>query len=147
MDIVYEASEVKQKLDIVTEGPVAVLSNGVVVANFSSPHKFNFEDGSVLEACDKELSQSLSLETVEETVEHYYGQGAHMVTLLFKMTECVLKRIDRMEREPGIDVILVPFPVLSCLREAGLLDRYRKVGTIRSANRQTKEASIDKFCR
>ena len=147
MDSVYQDSAVKEKLDIVTEGPVVVLSNGIVVANFSSPHPFNFEDGSILEACDSSLSQSLSLETVEETTEPFYGQGAHMVTLSFKMTECVEKRIDSMEREPGIDVILVPFPVLACLRSAGRLARYKKVGTIRSANRQTKEASIDKFCR
>ena len=147
MDIVYEASEVKQKLDIVTEGPVVVLSNGVVVANFSSPHKFNFEDGSILEACDSSLSQDLSLETVEEVTENFYGQGAHRVELSFKMTECVAQRIDRMEREPGIDVILVPFPVLECLRSAGMLDRYKKVGTIRCVDRQTKAVSIDKFCR
>ena len=47
---------------ITTQAPTAILSNGVGVANFSSPHPFNFTDGTVLDRCDSErVAAGLSL--------------------------------------------------------------------------------------
>ena len=34
--------------------PAVDLSNGICVANFSSPHPFTFEDGTVLPACEED---------------------------------------------------------------------------------------------
>ena len=43
------------------EMPITVLSNGIRVANFSSPHDFEFEDSSILKACSKERAEKLKI--------------------------------------------------------------------------------------
>ncbi len=47
------------------ETPMVELSNGLVVANFSSPHSFTFTTGEVLGACAGERAKALMLESEE----------------------------------------------------------------------------------
>lgn len=50
---------------------IVTLSNGLRVANFSSPHDFNFTDGSILPTVDAEKSKRLSMESIETVIAPY----------------------------------------------------------------------------
>ena len=56
-------------------GQITKLSNGLKVGNFSSPHPFTFEDGSVIPAVNNNDSQRLKVnfnETVIQTDKLMY---------------------------------------------------------------------------
>jgi len=125
--------------------PTVKLSNGIVVANFSSPHSFKFEDGSILEACNKEQAEQGTLEKAE--IEKKWKKGLIAVQPRFRIPTSVLGVLNELDNIDEIDVVLVPLPVLLCLRENGLIDTFQKVGTILVKDRMTKEICINKFCR
>jgi len=125
--------------------PIARLSTGLVVANFSSPHKFNFDDGTVLGACSPERAKLSMLESVEVVVG---GDDLHdMINLELIMSDDVRAAIDaaRTQRdEDGVDVIIVPFPVLNAMADCGL--DATGFATIRIVDRVAKVASSRRFC-
>lgn len=124
------------------------LSNGVRVANFSSPHSFNFEDGNILPACDPERVKVGSLEKSEE--ENPFPGLEDVVTAVipkFLLTQVIRDSLHELHTDAGVDVVLIPFPVLNCLRESGELAHFYKCATISVKDRQTKEIFIDRFCR
>lgn len=123
--------------------PVITLSNGVRVANFSSPHSFKFVDGSELPACSDERAQETKLEAVEKKVANPYCAVID-IHLDWKVTRYVVSEMQRLQGRDDIDVILVPFPVMTALKNAGLDPGKARV--IRVADRVTKEIFIDKFC-
>lgn len=122
--------------------PKVSLSNGLRVANFSSPHAFTFEDGSVLEACAPERAKALMLESVETEVQNPGGWVD--ISLEWKLSDEVSDALIELEQDDEVDIFLVPFPVMTALKEAG-----RDVGkarVIRVKDRVTKEIHIDRFC-
>jgi hypothetical protein len=124
--------------------PQTTLSNGIVVANFSSPHTFNFEDGSVIERCDSDRVKLGSLKATE--VESEGIKGTIDINLKFELSESVEQLLNEAEKS-GVDIYIVPFPVLGAIKEAGRLKEFPKARVIRVKNRETKEIFIDKFCR
>jgi len=164
---------------VISTAPVVTLSNGLRVANFSSPHPFNFEDGSVLEACQPDRVAAGALEREEETrpwgmwdrddivavVPYRSRPGAAAcrpmwdrddivaVVPKFSLSEQVWNLLVDLEKDNGVDIVLIPFPVLEALRNARredgrqLLQELTKVGTICVKDRQTKEIHINRFCR
>jgi hypothetical protein len=127
--------------------PVAVLKSGLTVGNFSSPHAFTFEDETVLAGCDPERCRALSLKE-EEVESSFLGDarmyGAIAVTPRFVLTEEIRQALMKASYEA--DLVLVSFPTLAALKEAGELDNFLSVCTIR-ADRLTKKVSTTKFCR
>ena len=118
------------------------LTSGLVVANMSSPHPFTFTTGETLPACSPEEAQALKLDAVE--VERPGVKGTIDIELTFKLNDVVRARLDELEALPGIDIVLVPFPVMEALKREG-----RPVGkcrVIRTADRVTKAIFPDKFC-
>jgi hypothetical protein len=140
--------------------PVVHLSNGLRVVNFSSPHPFNFVDGSELAACSKDRSKALELGRKGD-IERPWQNALHAVkgevlavTPVFSITPAVEAELDALQECWDVDIILVPFPVLQLLREQSIgqdwphaMDRFSKVGTVIMADRITKAAAIDKFGR
>lgn len=127
--------------------PTATLSNNVRVANFSSPHPFNFVDGSTLEPCSKEQVQEGTLIKRELDAPFPNLQGVTAVTPQFEVSDLVLSVLDALQADPEVDVVIVPFPVAECLRAVNLLEKYSKCATVSVADRNTKAAHIDRFCR
>ena len=136
-------------MDTAVSAPGVTLSNGVSVVNFSSPHPFNFEDGSVLEACSKERVVLGTLDREDE--ESPFGIGRMVVVTavrpVFKVTELIMDELERLNSDPEIDVILTPVPVVDALRQQGDLSRLYKVATVCVKDRISKEIFIDRFCR
>lgn len=142
---------------IVFEPVIATLSNGLRVANFSSPHSFEFEDGSVLPAVSEESCKKLSMDANEDIYKYpKYGiedkLGAVYISILlsFKSNPNVDEAIDYWLNRNDIDIVIVPLPVITMLRNTMNWDNdmiyHSPFRTIRIADRITKKICIDKFC-
>ena len=121
--------------------PIITLSNGIKVANFSSPHVFNFTDGSVLPACEGARSKGLMLRQTEEEAPHPSGKWVD-IKLSFQMSPEVEAALVAAH-DSQADIILVPFPVLGAVRADS---RFPRIRVIRSADRVKKTIHIDRFC-
>lgn len=132
-----------------------VLSNGLVVANFSSNHaKFNpesnvaftFEDGSQLLNVDANKSIALSLQMVDDSSPSSDGRY-NKVIKGFKLTPIIIDELEYLHSPEGpeleVDLILVPFPMLQALKNEGY--NYHKCCTA-SVDRSTGKCSIQDFC-
>jgi hypothetical protein len=124
--------------------PVITLSNGVRVANFSSPHTFTFVDGRVLPACSAARAQETKLEAIERTTANFHAIQALDIHLSWGMTNTIHRDLCALSVREDIDVVLVPFPVMTALKDAGIA--IGKARVIRVADRVTKMIHIDRFC-
>lgn len=139
--------------------PVVTLLNSLRVANFSSPHPFNFTTGEVLPACEKDRVIAGELICEEELTECRVNRESPLepgktirvenLQLTWRLTETIQRELTALECDSGVDIVLVPFPLLSALREAYGDDyrlHYPKVRVIRCADRITKAIYPDRFC-
>lgn len=127
------------------DAPTTTLTNGLRVANFSSPHPFTFEDQTVLEACDIERSRALSLISEEILTPNPANDRVYDVNLSFKVDPVSMRQLGWLEEQDDIDVVIVPLPVISALKAAGI--PLGKARTIRSVDRVKKICSCNKFCK
>ena len=130
--------------------PILTLSNGKKVANFSSPHSFTFEDGSVLEAVSPEKSRLLSMEATETASSSLLAHEGDTL-MSYKLTPMVLSEIDYWDKKYGmreVDVVYVPLIVLQAIHDHfghNLMMVY-PFRVIRIVDRVTKVCSIDTQC-
>lgn len=126
------------------------LTNGIIVVNFSSPHDFNFDDGSVLPACSAERARALSL--VAREIEHPSTSWVD-IELSFDLTADMRDELLRLflanEKQKQV-VVLVPLPVMQAMKAEFRWDAKRVRETpfrcVRSADRITKVIRHDRFC-
>lgn len=125
--------------------PSVKLSNGIRVANFSSPHSFEFVDGTVLPACPPERSRLLALDTQEVEIEVVQGELRFVdLTLKWEMSPVVRNELRRLDNADGYDIMLIPLPVMTAIKESGLtIGRCR---CIRRVDRVSNLIHIDRFC-
>lgn len=67
--------------------PWVWLSNGLIVANFSSPHSFRFTSGELLPACEEDRARGLMLDVTE--VETPNPRGWTDIELRFELSDVV----------------------------------------------------------
>jgi len=90
------------------------LSNGKKVGNFSSPHSFHFEDGTVLPAVSNFVSEKLKVTFIEEELEN--GD----IKLSFKLSDDVFAQMDEWKKlhlEELVDVVFCPLPMIVAIKE------------------------------
>lgn len=116
------------------------LTNGLKVMNFSSPHPFIFTDGSVLPAVDATTARALMLDAVE--IEMPNGNWTD-IELVFKLNNAVQVAVEQAQASDA-DIVLVPLPVLSAVKAAGL--PVGKLRVCRVADRVNKTICVDRFC-
>lgn len=126
------------------------LKNGLIVFNFSSPHQFVFDDGTILGACSPERARALMLEATETQVPYRLPKKWTDISLEFHMSEAVEQELNKLhgERFSDVDIILVPLPVLQCAKIVRLTrgsKLWPKIRCIRVADRATKTIFSDKF--
>lgn len=132
---------------MLSKAPTVTLSNGLVVANFSSPHNFVFEEGSILLACEKDRVEALSLEKIESTRFNITPNGSAVaVEIYFEITQVVLDELEALDKDPTINIILVPFPVLEAYKSSIGGVPPAKVYVVYMVDRVNKIASSRKFC-
>ena len=126
--------------------PVVTMTNGLRIGNFSSPHPFTFDDGTVLPACSAERANLSKLDTVE--IEKVGPSGKWTdIEISFKLNDGIRAEIAAAQKaaEEGlVDVVLIPFPVLQAMREAGVPVGALRV--MRNGDRVTKIVSSSRFC-
>jgi len=122
--------------------PAITLDNGLKVVNFSSPHSFTFDDNKVLPACNVGRMQSFSLKMEDKKVD------AGAFTALYKkfvLTDSIMEELDRIIVQ-GVDLIIVPFPMLAELAKLETAMPYSQMCCTASLDRATKVCSSSEFC-
>jgi hypothetical protein len=124
---------------------IVTLSNGKRVANFSSPHPFVFEDGSVLNAVSDSESEKLKVTFIEEELP----QGD--IKLSFKLSDDIKEEMEKFMNEffvDNLDVVFCPLPMITALKEEFSEQTIRSMPfrSIRVENRIKKLVSIHKQC-
>ena len=144
--------------------PIITLKNGLRIGNFSSPHPFTFTTGEVLPACSDERAKALMLKVEERETQHqgwtegYENKpGWTDIKITFSISEEVLEELGKLTtawRDDKFDILLVPFPVLTAVKQANswatncvASDALIFIRTIRSADRVTKVIHPDRFCK
>lgn len=117
--------------------------NSVKICNFSSPHEFRFVGGEILPACSSQIANLLKLDS-KEIEQPHTSLPIVDIKLSFEMTDCVKNAIQKLENDDNIDIILVPFPVMTALKESG--NNIGKCRVCRVSDRVTKTIYSDKFC-
>jgi|TARA_R100000781_G_C4075968_1_gene126097 hypothetical protein len=144
--------------------PITTLSNGIRVANFSSPHDFEFEDSSILKACSKERAEKLKIifnETIKtqkinakgydvKTKTWQSGIDIKNISLDFELSENVLNEMDNIIKlKDLVDIIIIPLPMLTALKKkythpkAIEISKYR---VIKMKSRTEKLVKINEWC-
>lgn len=128
------------------ERPIVELSNGKLVANFSSPHPFTFTDGNILPAKSKIESERLKVNFHEDTDTN--GD----VRLSFSLSNEVGYEIIywlRLYAENKINVVFCPLPMITALKNKNtMIDDLKKTPfrAVRMEDRMAKLVSIEKQC-
>ena len=144
------------------EFPIIRLYNGVNIMNFSSPHSYVFTTGEVLPACHADVAQRYALD--EDHKRHDRGVYSD-VLIKYNISEHIFKLLLDATIYQGIDIILVPYPVLDAwsamvrLESTSLpLDKIwdhditeaervlLKIRTCKFDDRVTKAIMSDEFC-
>ena len=145
------------------EMPITTLSNGIRVANFSSPHDFEFEDSSILKACSKERAEKLKIifnETIEtqkinakgydvKTKTWKSGIDIKNISLDFELSENVLNEMDNIIKlNDLVDIIIIPLPMLTALKKKypNISGKNTKYRVIKMKSRTEKLVKIDEWC-
>ena len=156
-------SIMKNNSDILesTRLKVVRLSNQLIVGNFSSPHPFTFDDGSVLDAVNDYDSERLKVIFNETVVAHkFFGPDANKgrvaplfktVSLDFSLTKDVLEEMEiweKMWKHNDVDVVLCPLVMIQALKANSNADSVADktpFRAVRLKDRIKKLASIDTF--
>ena len=101
---------------------IHTLTNGATVIT-TSPHQFKFSDGTTAEPQDKDLCEQLTLARTMTVASVIKGMKLNRVTMA--LNEVQLKLLGKMSA--SADIVLVPFPVLTALREQGVRDTFPNV--------------------
>lgn len=136
---------------------IITLSNGLKVANFSSPHEFKFEDGSLLPECTPEHSEKYKVSFIETlTPVNRFKEDEvqllfHDVELMFNLSSDVWSLIKHWKNFYFIglvDIVLIPMPMLVALKEQYDSEWIKQspFRVIRIEDRINKLVSISKFC-
>lgn len=122
---------------------VVELSNGKLVANFSSPHSFMFTDGMELPAKSEEDAERLKVTFIENL--HDNGD----VELSFDLSEDALYEMSLFEylyQQKEVDVVFCPLPMITALKDRGYNLKDSPFRAVRIEDRIKKLVSIEKQC-
>lgn len=127
------------------------LSNGLRIANFSSPHPFTFTDGSILPEVSIEEAERLKIDFIEQPYEHMTANGVNYndIELSFELSDEVLNEVGRWNekfRNRLVDIVLCPLPMITALKNDEVLLQATPFRAVRMGDRIKKLAEIDRFC-
>lgn len=121
----------------------ATTQAGLTICNFSSAHPFTLDDGTIIPACEAEWCRAMMLESHEDV--SFNGKW-YDICLRFEMSEQVQEALESLHDDELYDIIIVPFPVMECIKAESLDLHYHKCRVIRMKDRVNKIAYSDRFC-
>ena len=118
------------------------------VVNYSSPHPYTFHTGEVLPACSDEVARETKLEA--HHIKEKNDKGWLDVNIRYGLSHMQKKELMQLSILDEVDIILVPYPVLNCLKQFGD-NMYnpkimKKVRVCKLDDRVTKVIRSDEFC-
>ena len=132
---------------------IVTLTNGKKVANFSSPHEFKFEDGTILPAVSPEYAEKLKVNFHETDI------GGGDILLDFSLSAHILIDIaywQDMYLSGLVNVVYCPLPMMQALKERIVSDPHSLPSiesikdspfrSIRIEDRIKRLVSINKQC-
>ena len=136
--------------------PIATLSNGLRVANFCSPHIFEFEDGSVLGQSDQEWADRVRANIEDIVVEERHGVNLIGVSITCSGAAMLELKSLAMNGTEDFDLLILPLMMCQALARiptetirdwfgGKTVDIMSKIVSIRRVGRGGP-ISIDKFC-
>lgn len=130
---------------------IITLSNGKKVGNFSSPHPFTFEDGSVLPAVTEEESKRLAVTFIEDDLSIANGGNKGDIQLLFDISNEIRQEMREwiiMKQNGLVDIVYCPLPMIRALvgRNSLAWAIRTPFRAIRMTDRIKKLVSIEKQC-
>lgn len=137
--------------------PTVKLTNGIIVGNFSSPHTFEFADGTILPACSKERAEKLKMNFTENHVESpskMWKDIKPQIELTNEINEELNFIIDWLDNGElnEVHVILIPLMMMSALKEE-TRSKYcpsfinsLNLRVMKAVSRTDKRLRIDEFC-
>jgi len=131
---------------------IAILANGIRVVNFSSPHPFTFDDGTILPAVSKIKTQSLML-TPEEITSDGIGRTTD-IDISFSISEPIIDEVMKFalneEWNDGKTIVIIPLPVMQAMKalddNLGFDLKTSPFRCVRIVDRVNKVCSHEKFC-
>lgn len=88
-----------------TPAPAVRLKSGLIVANFSSPHVYNFDDGCVLGRCEPDRVEGGSVDNRRNISEG--PKGSKLIRLSPTITHSFSRMLRELEDDDSIDLVLV----------------------------------------
>ena len=122
---------------------ITTLTNGKKVANFSSPHKFKFTDGSILPAVSDELAEAYKV-TFNEKMAH--NGDVELSFTLNGMVKAHMHSWEQGYKRLHVDVVFCPLPMITALKEEGYDLKNSPFRSVRIEDRIKKLVSIHKQC-
>ena len=152
MDINEYDIMMKNNIDILEASRMKIirLSNQLLVGNFSSPHAFTFDDGSVLPAVSNYDSMRLKVNFNEYVIDDNLAKKYKTVGLTFTLSDEVRREMEvwhKMWEHNDVDIVLCPLPMIQALNEVrnGNSTVNSPFRAVRMKDRIKKLSSIDTF--
>ena len=127
---------------------VVRLSNQLLVGNFSSPHQFTFDDGTVLDAVSDYDSMRLKVNFNEYLIDQQPTYKT--IGLTFTLSDEVRREMEvweKMWEHNDVDIVLCPLPMIQVLNEVrnGNATFNSPFRAVRMKDRIKKTVSCDTF--
>ena len=143
---------IQNNIDIIesTRLKVTRLSNQLLVGNFSSPHAFTFDDGTVLDAVSDYDSMRLKVNFNEYLIDQHPFKPIKTIGLTFTLSEEVRWEMAtwvKMWEHKDVDIVLCPLPMIQVLNEVrNGNDTFKSpFRAVRMKDRIQKTVSCDTF--
>lgn len=98
---------------------IHTLKNGATVVSLSL-HGFKFSDGTECEGQDKKLVDQFTLERKFDTALTIKGMKVNRTSMVLSLDQM----LDLKLLAKDIDIVIIPFPMLTALREMGVRDMF-----------------------
>lgn len=119
---------------------IHVLKNGATVLPISPSHGFSFSDGTSCPAQEKSLCDKLTLSRQLRKVGEIKGMTLNEVKMVLNEDQIdFLREISKMA-----DIVILPFPVLTALREQGIRDEFPNCVAFNATQETQRAAPADK---
>ena len=94
--------------------PSIKLDSGIRIVNYSSPHTYRFHTGEELPACSDEVAQDTKLDEHHRKDKHH--KGWYDIDINYSLNDIQQEELKTLAEFDEIDIILVPYPALRCLK-------------------------------
>jgi hypothetical protein len=99
---------------------IHTLSNDAKVIMVSPGHGFKFSDGTQCDPQDAELCSKLTLKRELKEVKRVKGMALNETKMILSQDQInFLKELSKL-----VDLVIIPFPVLSAIREQNIRDEF-----------------------